>query len=193
MKKSDLWLPLQAGMEVVVAASSPDKLLGVREGFLRFLRDGLESEAAVVVASGRADSRSEPLPYTDAEGIDLARSKVRELRGSVGSSYHFCVAAEGGLAAAELDGDLRYFVKTWAVIDGFGSESWGMSSGVQMPGPLLEATGADLPRVVPGTRRGGGMVGSLTRGLESRRSAVAAATANALATLVYEALGADRG
>ncbi len=186
------WLPLQTGMRVAVASSSTDKLLGVRDGFRRFLRTGMQSSASVAVSSGLRDSRLETVPSSDEEALRMAKEKLRCLLEEVGSGFHCYVASEGGLCTVTLDDEIRYFVRTWTVISGFGSEAWGASGSIQMPAALFEASGGRLPRSVPGTRRGGGMMGSISRGLENRRRAVALSTANALATLVYEGLGTLR-
>ena len=46
----NFWQRLQTGVEVAVAAgASPDKLLGVRDGFLRYFHDGLDRPVSVAV------------------------------------------------------------------------------------------------------------------------------------------------
>ena len=192
MMNEKSWLPLQSGVRVAVASTSTDKLLGVRDGFRRFLRTGMQSSASVAISSGLRDTRLESVPTSDEEALHMAKEKLRQLLEDAGSIYHCYVASEGGLCTVSLDDEVRYFVRTWTVISGFGGEAWGASGSIQMPAALFETSGGRIPRSVPGTRRGGGMMGSISRGLENRRRAVALSTANALATLVYEGLGTER-
>jgi len=57
---------------------------------------------------------------------------------------------------------------------------------VELPPRLVSGlTEEHVPFAVPGTRRGGGMMASITGGVETRRRAIALATTNALATLFY--------
>ena len=57
---------------------------------------------------------------------------------------------------------------------------------MQLPDRLVAGLdGAQIPFSVPGTRRAGGMIASLTGGLENRRRATAQSTVNALSTLFY--------
>lgn len=191
MIDKELWLPLQSTLRIAVASSSSDKLLGVRDGFLRFLRSGMQSDALVAVSSGLEDTRSEVVPASDEEAMRMAKKKLERLEAASDSHFHCRVASEGGLCVVNIDDELRYFVRTWTVISGFGGEAWGASGSIQIPASVFDTAGGREPRSVPGTRRGGGMMGSITRGLENRRQAVALSTANAFATLVFDGLGAE--
>ena len=65
---------------------------------------------------------------------------------------------------------------------------------IQLPERLI--AGLDDPggpRIVPGTRRSGGMISALTAGAEDRRGAAAEAVFHALATLFYGVLSARGG
>jgi hypothetical protein len=72
-------------------------------------------------------------------------------------------------------------------------EAWGASGSVQLPDRLVAGLdGAQIPFAVPGTRRAGGMISSLTGGLENRRRATAQSTFHALSTLFYGVLESRR-
>jgi hypothetical protein len=45
----DFWQRLQSGVEVAVAGHSSDRLLGIRDGFLRYFHDGLDRTVSVAV------------------------------------------------------------------------------------------------------------------------------------------------
>jgi non-canonical (house-cleaning) NTP pyrophosphatase len=65
-------------------------------------------------------------------------------------------------------------------------EAWGTSGAIQLPDRIVRELDSDqVPFAVPGTRKSGGMISSLTGGLETRRHAVAASTLHALSTLFY--------
>ncbi len=62
-----------------------------------------------------------------------------------------------------------------------------------VPADVVDGLGVEqLPHSIPGTRRSGGIVASLTGGLESRRSAVAEATLHALSTQLFGILDTRR-
>jgi non-canonical (house-cleaning) NTP pyrophosphatase len=149
------WSRFQAGIEVAVASSAPDKLLGVRDGFLRCFHDGLGRPIPIAVVPHQDGNERLGLPMSDEETIQLARRRATELREELGATYHFYVGCEGGLHSLEVDGKMHYFVSSWTVIVGLG------------------------------TRRKGGMTSSITGGLETRRSAVGVSTFNALSTVLY--------
>jgi non-canonical (house-cleaning) NTP pyrophosphatase len=101
-------------------------------------------------------------------------------------TYHFYIATEGGLSAIEIDGTIRYFVRNWTVVRGVLGEAWGSSGSVQIPHRIV--TGLDQAQIefaVPGTRRSGGMLRSLTGGLETRRKAIGQSTLLAISSLFY--------
>ena len=180
------WQRFQTGIEVAVGGDLPDKLLGVRDGFLRYFRDGLEKSVPVAVVPRPQDEAHTPLPVSDADILTLARQRARQLDRLYGEAFAFHVGSEAGLLAFEADGQTHYFVRSWTVILGIGEETWGSSGSVQLPDRLIDGLDQDdLPFAVPGTRRSGGMVSSLTGALETRRSTTALATFNALSTLMY--------
>jgi non-canonical (house-cleaning) NTP pyrophosphatase len=185
----DFWRRLQTGVEVTVAGSSPDRLLGVRDAFIRYFHGSLQRPISVAVVPQAVEERAIGLPLSDAETIALARRQACSLRERLGETYQFYVASEGGLEAVEVDGRQRFFVRNWTVVVGSVGEAWGGSGAVQLPERLISGlAGADIPLAMPGTRRRGGIISSLTGGLETRRSAVGLSTLNALATLFYGVL-----
>lgn len=172
----------------------PDKLLGVREGFRRYFsnaregleRSGLDWSISVSVIPQPQDEAATPLPLSDAATLELARKRARELAEQGGDHYGFYVGSEAGLLDFEVDGQRRYFVRSWSVVIGLGEEAWGSSGSVQLPARLIDGLdGEEIPFAVPGRRRSGGMVSSLTGGAENRRSATALATFHALSSLLY--------
>lgn len=180
------WQRFQSGIDVAVGGDLPDKLLGVRDGFLRYFHDGLERSVPVSVIPQPQDEARTPLPVTDADILSLARRRAVELSGLHGDAFAFCVGSEAGLLSFVAGGQTRYFVRSWTVVRGLGEETWGSSGSVQLPERLIEGLEQeDLPFAVPGTRRSGGMVSSLTGALETRRSATALATFHAISTLMY--------
>ena len=91
-----------------------------------------------------------------------------------------------GRRTADDSDEPRYFVRTWTVVRGLEDEAWGSSGSVQLPRHLIRGLDSeDLPFAIPGRRRSGGMVSSLTGGLETRRSATAQATLHAVASIMY--------
>lgn len=181
-------------MAVAVANPTPDKLLGVRDGFLRYFHEGFGQRVTLAVVPHEAESRPFGLPMSDARVISLAEEGVESLYRELGDAYHFHVASEGGLARVELDGRCLYFVRSWTVIRGPMGEAVGGSGSVQLPPHLVAGLSSDqIPHAVPGTRRQGGMLSSLTGGLETRRRATAQATVHALSSLFYGILESRSG
>ncbi len=180
------WQRFQTGIDVAVGGDLPDKLLGVRDGFMRYFHHGLERSVPVSVMPQALDEAQTPLPITDEDTLALARRRALELQRLHGDAFTFHVGTESGLLLFECDGQRRYFVRSWSVVLGLDEESWGSSGSVQLPQRLIQGLDReDLPFAVPGTRRSGGMVSSLTGSLETRRSATALATFHALSTLMY--------
>ncbi len=180
------WRRFQNGIEVAVASTVPDKLLGVRDGFFRYFREGLGRTLPVAVVPQQVDEDRLGLTLTDEETIELARSRAAQLRESLGNTYHFYVGAEGGLHSIEMEGKTRYFVRSWTVLVGLAGEAWGSSGSVEIPNRLIEGLDdQQIPFAIPGKRRKGGMTSSLTGGPETRRSAVALSTFHALSTVFY--------
>jgi non-canonical (house-cleaning) NTP pyrophosphatase len=185
----NFWQRLQSGVEVTVAAPNPDKLLGVRDGFLRFFHDGLDRTVSVAVVPQAVEEAPLGLPISDEEVLRLARQRVLDLERTLGDSYHFYVATEGGLHSLEVDGRLCYFVRNWTVVRGPLGEAWGSSGSIQLPERIVAGLDSDqIPFAVPGTRKSGGMISSLTGRLETRRQAVAVSTLHAISTLFYGVL-----
>lgn len=188
------WQQFRSGIAVAVAAPTPDKLLGVRDGFLRYFRDGLNQEVPVAVVPQEGAVDPSGLPVSDEEVISRARERVAELEDRLGDAYHFYIASEGGIHSLEVDGHLSYFIRSWVVIRGRMGEAWGASGSVQLPERLISGLADEqVPFAVPGTRRRGGMISSLTGGLENRRKATAVSTVHALSTLFYGILESHPG
>jgi non-canonical (house-cleaning) NTP pyrophosphatase len=189
------WQRLQSGVEVAVAGTSSDALLGVRDAFIRFFHDGLDRTVSVaVVPQTVGDPPPIGLPFTDEETLRLAQQRVRELEERLADTYHFYIATEGGLCSIDLDGTNRYFVRNWTVVRGVLGEAWGSSGSVQIPERIV--TGLDQAQIefaVPGTRKSGGMLRSLTGGLETRRKAIAQSTLLAISSLFYGVLESRHG
>ena len=140
----------------------------------------------VSVTPWSVDEARTPLPISDNDILNLARDRALELKHERGDELAFCVGTEAGMLLFESAGEARYFVRSWTVVLALDEECWGSSGSVQLPQRLIQGLGRDdLPFVVPGTRRSGGMVSSLTGALETRRSATALATLHALSTLMY--------
>jgi non-canonical (house-cleaning) NTP pyrophosphatase len=182
----DFWQRLQTGVEVAVAGPAPDKLLGVRDGLLRYFHDGLDRTVSVAVVPQPMDEPPVGLLVSDEEVLRLCRDRASQLQASLGSTYHLYISTEAGIHSIELDGKGRYFIRYWTVVRGLVGEAWGSSGSVQLPDRLVEGlTHEQIPSAVPGTRRSGGIISSLTGGLESRRKAIAQSTVHALSTLFY--------
>ena len=187
------WERFQTGIEIAVGSAASHKLLGVRDGFLRYFHEGLHRAIPVVIVP-HAEVEVPCLPITDEEAISAARRETAQMQGELGDAYHFYVASEGGLHSVEVDGKTHYFVRTWTVIRAPVGEAWGGSGSIQLPYGIVDGEGADgAPLTMPGRRRDGGMIASLTGGMETRRSAVATATLHALSTLFYGMLESHPG
>lgn len=187
----EFWHHFQSGVEVAVAGTASDLLLGVREGLLRFFHDGLERPVpvAVVPQDEAGEATRHGLLLGDEEVIARARQQACELRDRLGGAYHFYVGSAGGLHHLECAGRVRYFVRSWSAVVSVAGEAVGSSGSVELPERLVAGLERDqIPFAMPGTRRSGGLVSSLTGGLESRRSAVAQATFHALSSLFYGVL-----
>lgn len=183
----DFWHRLQTGVSVAVAAPTPEKLLGVRDGVLRYFREHLGRPiSAAVVPQPDADDHAAGLPLSDEEAFELASRRAGALAERLGDAYHFYVASEGTLDPVEVDGEARWFVRNWTLVRSPVGDAWGGSGAVELPPRLVSGLGGEqVPFSIPGTRRGGGMMSSITGGVETRRQATALATTNALATLFY--------
>jgi non-canonical (house-cleaning) NTP pyrophosphatase len=187
---NSFWQRLQSGVEVAVAGSTSDRLLGVRDGFLRFFHDGLARTVSVAVVPQTVEEEPFGLPPSDEEVLRLARRRIDEMEQRLGEQYHFYVASEGGIHSVDLDGKSCYFVRNWTVVRGPLGEAWGSSGSIQLPERIVAGLdSAQIPfAAVPGTRKSGGMISSLTGGLETRRKAIALSTLHAVSTLFYGVL-----
>lgn len=171
---------------MAVAGTNPEKLLGVRQGALTYFQDHLGRNVSAAVVPQPVDDDATGLPISDSEAFELAGRRVRSLADRVGGEYHFCVATEGTLNPVEVGEQVHWFVHNWTVVVSPVGEAWGGSGSVELPPQLVSGLGGDqVPFAVPGTRRGGGMMSSITGGVENRRRATATATTNALASLFY--------
>jgi non-canonical (house-cleaning) NTP pyrophosphatase len=180
------WHRLQTGVSLAVAGPTPEKLLGIRDGVQRYFRDHLGRDPSVAVVPQPRDDGAAGLPISDEEAFALAHRRVREVAQRVGSEYHFCVASEGTLDVVEVGGTAHWFVHNWTVVTSPVGEAWGGSGSVELPPRLVSGLGHEqVEFAIPGTRRGGGMMASITGGVEDRRRATALATTNALSTLFY--------
>jgi non-canonical (house-cleaning) NTP pyrophosphatase len=183
------WQRLRSGVEVAVAGSTSDRLLGVRDGFLRFFHDGLARAVSVAVVPQTVAEEPVGLPPSDEEVLRFARRRIDEMERRLGDQYHFYVSTEGGIHSIDLDGKSCYFVRNWTVVRGPLGESWGSSGSIQLPERIVAGLDSEqIPFAVPGTRKSGGMISSLTGGLESRRKAIALSTLHAVSTLFYGTL-----
>lgn len=176
-------------MEVAVAVTSPDSLLGVRDAFVRYFHDGLDRTVSVAVVPQQVEAPPVGLLHSDEEILKLARQRVAEMEERLGDTYHFYIATEAGLDSIELDGALRYFVRNWTVVKSPLGEAWGSSGSVQIPDRIVAGLDtAQIPFAVPGTRRSGGILSSLTGGLETRRKGISQSTLYAISSLFYGVL-----
>jgi len=182
----NFWQKLQSGVEIAVAGSNSETLLGVRDAFLRFFHEGLDKTVSVAVVPQVVEPPPMGLPITDEETLRLARSYVRGMEERLGDNYQFYMAAEGGVHSLEVDGRSCYFVRNWAVVRSPLGEAWGSSGSVQLPERMIAGLDSvQIPFAIPGTRRGGGMIRALTGGLETRRKAIATSSLHAISTLFY--------
>ncbi len=172
-----------------MAGQASDRLLGARDGFLRFFHDGLDRTVSVVVVPQPVTEEPVGLLVTDEEVVREARRKALALEEKLRDTYHFYVASEAGVEALDVDGHPRYFIRNWTVMRSPLGESWGSSGAIQLPDRLVAGLdSAQIPFAVPGTRRSGGITSSLTGGLETRRKNIALSTFHALSTLFYGVL-----
>ncbi|HEX3126658.1 MAG TPA: DUF84 family protein [Thermoanaerobaculia bacterium] len=181
------WQRLQGGIEVAVAGNNSETLLGIRDAFLRFFHDGLDRTVSVVVVPQNVEGPPPMgLPVSDEETLERARSCVKDMESRLGSAYQFYMANEGGMHSLEVEGKACWFVRNWTVVRSPLGEAWGSSGSVQLPERLIDGLdSAQVPFAVPGTRKSGGMIRSLTGGIETRRKAIATSALHALSTLFY--------
>lgn len=168
----------------MVASRDPEHLLGVRDGFRRFFHEALRRDVAVTVRQGPPESIHSSLWASAQETLAMAHRNAGTLREAV-ETAPFCVGAEEGYVGLEVDDGLREFVHCWSVVACDLGVACGSSGAIEIPERFTGGSGEPTPQSVPGTRRRGGMIGSLTGGLETRRLAMAEAVAHALSTLFY--------
>lgn len=186
----EFWRRLETGVEVAVASATPDKHLGVRDGFLRYFRARFDRPVTIAVVPQDEESTPVGLPGSDEEVIAIARRRSAEMAERLGDAYDFYVSSEGGLDCLTVGDTTRYVVRNWTVIRSRLGDVWGASGSLQLPERLVEGLGDhDGALAIPGTRRSGGLISSLTGGLETRRRAVELATLNALSSQFYGLLG----
>ncbi len=97
MDLKNFWQRLQTGVEVAVAGHAADKLLGVRDGFLRFFHNGLDRTVSVAVVPQTVEEEPVGLLVSDEEVVRQARKRAMELEERLGGNYHFYIASEGGI------------------------------------------------------------------------------------------------
>lgn len=189
----DFWRRLQTGIAVAVVGAGSAPLLGVRDGFVRYFRDVLDRPVPVVVVPQQVAIAPSGMPVSDEEALALARRRLIDLEQRVGGEYDFLVSVEGGLHSVELDGRPRFFVRSWAAMRCPVGEACGGSGSIQLPERLVEGLGDPAgPRMVPGTRRSGGLISTLTSGAEDRRGAISEAVFHALSTMFYGVVAGRR-
>lgn len=182
----DFWRRLQTGFDVAVASSSSDLLLGVRDGFRRYFVDGLGSKVPIGLSSQPVEMPASGLPMSDRESVALGRAQARNLESRLKGRYQFYVSVQGGVEALEVDGQCRFFVRSWTVVLSPLGEAWGSSGSVELPpDAVVNVSSTSPPRRTIGTRRQGGITSALTAGLETRREATALSSFHALSGLCY--------
>ena len=173
-----------------MASHDSDQLLGVADGFRRYLR-GLDREMALSVEAD-PEARVESMLWTTAEDtLAAAHRQVTELAGRATPPWAICIALEEGLATLDVGGEAREFLFSWAVASCPIGTVCGGSGPLEIPERLTAGPDSFHPAAVPATRRRGGILGSLTGGLESRREAFALATLHALSSLFFGLEGGD--
>lgn len=188
-ERPELFSLLRDGLQIHVVGGNrfPDKLLGIRDAFARLLSERFGFRVSLSIQLLPAPELPERIPMAEEELWKLTRDKLDAASVENQQDLHpFVVAVESGLVYREVFGKFAYLVKTVAVIRGLGGEGIGSSGELQLPDILVsEFDSLHSVFPLPGTRRAGGMVHSLTDGLETRRSTAAQATFNALVTLCW--------
>jgi hypothetical protein len=180
-------------VEVAVDSGDSDVLLGIRDGFVRYFHEGLERPLQVAVRSIGEPADASEIVLGDEEMMRNVRSRAAQMRSHLADAFPFYAATTTGLHSVYLDeetnekgGDELHFVRAWTAIEGPNGGALGGSGSLQLPPALIAGLDAgELPFAVPGRRRHGGVMGSLTGGLQTRRSAVAESTLHAISTLFY--------
>ncbi len=74
------WERFQTGIEIAVGSSASHKLLGVRDGFLRYFHEGLHRSIPVVIVPHGEVEVQPCLPITDEEAISAARRETAQMQ-----------------------------------------------------------------------------------------------------------------
>lgn len=185
MKEVEFWQRIRSRIEVAVAGGPADKALGVRDGFLRYFEQGLDFQAPIAVVPQGEREIPLSLELSDEDALGLASAEAAGLAEKLGRHYDFFVAASAGAHSLEAAGERRLCVRSWVVVRCPVGSAWGSSGSLEIPARLLDEPGGRSLGGLPGTRRSGGLVASLTGGLETRRRAVALATVHALSSLFW--------
>ncbi len=186
--RPELFKLLRDGLKVHVVGGNrfPDKLLGIRDGFERIFSKRVGFQVNLSIQILKSQELPERIPMSEEELWCLTRDKVAAAEQSYLELHPFLMCVESGLIHRELFDKSFLLVKTVALVQGLGGEAIGSSGEMQLPEALVTDTQTlQSPSRLPGTRRAGGMIQSLTGGLETRRSHAAQATFNALATLCW--------
>lgn len=186
MRENEFWQRIHNRVEVAVASGPSDKALGVRDGFLRYFHHGLDLQVPIAVVSQGEGESPLSLELSDEDAIGIATAEAAGLASELGAHYDFFVAAAAGAHSLEAAGEQRLVVRSWVVVRSPAGSAWGSSGSLELPSRMLsrDAHGSAVA-ALPGTRRSGGLVASLTGGLESRRKAIALATVHALSSLFW--------
>ncbi|MEM7480323.1 MAG: DUF84 family protein [Acidobacteriota bacterium] len=181
----DFWRTLQTGTAVAVAGSTSPRLLGVRDAFSRYFREVVGVQPSVAVVPQAVEQKPVGLAVSDQEVVASVHQRVAVLAERLEEEYPFIVAVEGGLHTLTLDEDPpRTFIRAWAAVHCPLGEALGSSGSIELPAGVLARRSGFLA----GTRRGGGIISSLTGGQEDRRRATAEATFHALCSVFYEVI-----
>jgi hypothetical protein len=196
---TDFWSRYRGGVEVAVDSGDSEVLLGVRDGFVRYFHEGLERPLPVAVRSTAESADANQVGLSDEEMLRAVRNRAAQLRRSLADAFPFFAATTTGLHSVYLQGaagpraDELHFVRSWTALEGPSGRAVGGSGSLQLPPALIAGLDAgELPFAVPGRRRHGGMMGSLTGGLQTRRRAIAESTLHAISTLLYGVVEARR-
>lgn len=175
-----------------MASRDAEQLLGVRDGFRRYL-DGLGRDPALAVRQAAAGPEPSSAWTRVETTLTVARREAERLRAATEDRAAFCVGTGEGLESLEIDGSSHDFVLCWVVIATDIGTAAGGSGPIEIPERFTQTLDVDGPVKVPGTRRRGGIIGSLTGGLGSRREAFSLASFHALCSLFYGLVEPQRG
>lgn len=181
----EFWSRLQDSVDVLVASRDPEHLLGVRDGFRRFFWHGLGRDVSVVVRPGPPRLEQSSLWSTAEQTLTAAQRSAEGLQQEE-TVAPFCVGVEEGFVGLPVGTEVCEFVHCWTVVVCDLGSARGSSGAIEIPARFTHPGGeSQRGPHVPGTLRRGGMIGSLTGGLETRRLAVSHAVVHALSTVFY--------